>query len=115
MITVTQKEGWWEATSHETGKTGWFPSNYVKIHSTELVSPQVFTFETNNGNAEGDSNNFNTVIESEGAFEIEVQDKQLVYRQQLVAELIENEKEFVLELRTLLTNYLEPLRKNGDM
>ena len=117
MITVTQKEegGWWEGTSHETGKTGWFPSNYVKIHSTELVSPQVFTFEANNGNAEGDCNNFNPVTESEGAFEIEVQDKQLVYRQQLVAELIENEKEFVLELRTLLTNYLEPLRNNGDV
>ena len=32
LITVTQKEdgGWWEGTSHETGKTGWFPSNYVK-------------------------------------------------------------------------------------
>ena len=28
---MTQKEdgGWWEGTSRETGKTGWFPSNYV--------------------------------------------------------------------------------------
>jgi Rho guanine nucleotide exchange factor 7 len=31
VIIVTQKEdgGWWEGTSRETGKTGWFPSNYV--------------------------------------------------------------------------------------
>ena len=31
IITVTQKEdgGWWEGTSRESGKTGWFPSNYV--------------------------------------------------------------------------------------
>ena len=42
-------------------------------------------------------------------------DKQLVYRQQLIAELIENEKDFVLDLKALLTNYLEPLRKSGDM
>ena len=117
MITVTQKEegGWWEGTSHESGKTGWFPSNYVKIHSTELIAPTVFTFDTSNGNTEGECNNFNAPTSTEGAFEIEVQDKQLVYRQQLIAELIENEKEFVAELRNLLTNYLEPLRKNGDM
>lgn len=29
LITVTQKDdGWWEGTLD--GKTGWFPSNYVK-------------------------------------------------------------------------------------
>ncbi|ENN71036.1 hypothetical protein YQE_12247, partial [Dendroctonus ponderosae] len=29
VITVTQKDdGWWEGTFD--GKTGWFPSNYVK-------------------------------------------------------------------------------------
>ena len=114
MVTVTQKEegGWWEGTSHETGKTGWFPSNYVKIHSTELVAPAVFTFDNvNNGNIEGDSSNAHQT--SEGITDI--LDKQLVYRQQLISELIENEKDFVLELKTLLTNYLEPLRKTGDM
>ena len=115
LVTVTQKEegGWWEGTSHESGKTGWFPSNYVKIHSTELVAPAVFTFDNvNNGNMEGDSNN---ALQAPEGFDVEVMDKQLVYRQQLIAELIENEKDFVLELKTLLTNYLEPLRKSGDM
>ena len=115
LVTVTQKEegGWWEGTSHESGKTGWFPSNYVKIHSTELVAPAVFTFDNvNNGNIEADSG---TAVQGSDGFEVEVMDKQLVYRQQLIAELIENEKDFVLELRTLLTNYLEPLRQSGDM
>ena len=114
-MTVTQKEegGWWEGISHETGKTGWFPSNYVKIHSTEVVAPAVFTFDNvNNGNVEGDSSNAHQV--SEG-FDVDMMDKQLVYRQQLIAELIENEKDFVAELKALLTNYLEPLRKSGDM
>ena len=115
MVTVTQKEegGWWEGTSHETGKTGWFPSNYVKIHSTELVAPAVFTFDNvNNGNGEADSEN---AVPASDGFNVEVMDKQLVYRQQLISELIENEKDFVLELKTLLTNYLEPLRNSGNM
>lgn len=32
-ITVTQRidGGWWEGTVQGTGKTGWFPSNYVKV------------------------------------------------------------------------------------
>ena len=115
LITVTQKEegGWWEGTSHETGKTGWFPSNYVKIHSTELIAAPGFPKSTNIGNGDGECNNFNTT--SGGLFDIEVQDKQLVYRQQLIGELVENEKEFVLELQNLMTNLLEPLRNNGDM
>ena len=48
MITVTQKEdgGWWEGTSHETGKTGWFPSNYVKEVDDTSASGQVSKPET---------------------------------------------------------------------
>jgi hypothetical protein len=38
---VTNKEdgGWWEGTSHETGKTGWFPSNYVKEVDDVISGP----------------------------------------------------------------------------
>ena len=117
LITVTQKEegGWWEGTSHETQKTGWFPSNYVKIYSTEVIAASPFPFETNNGNAEGDGNNFNAASVSEEVFDTEMQDKQLVYRQQLISELVENEKEFVSELRSLLAKFLDPLRKNGEV
>ena len=49
LITVTQKEdgGWWEGTSHETGKTGWFPSNYVKESDESLPgSGQISKVET---------------------------------------------------------------------
>merc|ERR1719510_2453380 len=116
LITVTQKEegGWWEGTSHESGKTGWFPSNYVKIHSTELIAPTVFPFDANNVQSEGENNkNVGGMVASEVAMDVEMHDKQLVYRQQLISELIENEKEFVLELRNLLTQYLEPLQRNG--
>ena len=118
LITVTQKEegGWWEGTSHESGKTGWFPSNYVKIHSTELIAPTVFPFDANNVQSEGENNkNVGGMAASEVAMDVEMHDKQLVYRQQLISELIENEKEFVLELRNLLTQYLEPLQRNGEM
>ncbi|CAB4059426.1 unnamed protein product [Lepeophtheirus salmonis] len=33
VITVTQREdgGWWEGTHSRRGKTGWFPSNYVRV------------------------------------------------------------------------------------
>ena len=55
------------------------------------------------------------MVASEVAMDVEMHDKQLVYRQQLISELIENEKEFVLELRNLLTQYLEPLQRNGEM
>ena len=85
----------------------------MKIHSTELIAAPGFPKPPNIGNGDGECNNFNTG--SGGLFDIEVQDKQLVYRQQLIGELVENEKEFVLELQNLMTNFLEPLRQNGDM
>ena len=46
---MTQKEdgGWWEGTSQETGKTGWFPSNYVKESDDSLPgSGQINRVET---------------------------------------------------------------------
>ena len=92
LITVTQKEdgGWWEGTSHDSGKTGWFPSNYVK-EVEEAASVAVATEAQND------------------AKDDKLTHQQAVYRQQLVNELVEKELDFIQELRTLTKDYLQPL------
>lgn len=87
IITITQKEdgGWWEGTLD--GKTGWFPSNYVE----ELLDPS-------------------SVSGAEKELPEEVLVKNLDYRQQVIRDLLEKEQEFVSDLRSLLNQFLQPLR-----
>uniref|UniRef100_A0A0P5BWA1 Rho guanine nucleotide exchange factor n=1 Tax=Daphnia magna TaxID=35525 RepID=A0A0P5BWA1_9CRUS len=91
IITITQKEegGWWEGTFE--GKTGWFPSNYVKdIGLTGAKPPPtVFAVET-------------------------IPEQQTVNRNLILKDIIDSEKSFISEIQTLIKTVLTPLG-NSDI
>jgi len=104
VIIVTQKEdgGWWEGTSRETGKTGWFPSNYVsEIKDTTPTS--------DSGSVSGITG---AAIDPTTAAELLAQ--QIENRQQLIRDVLEKEHEFIEEMQNLYHIYLEPLER-ADM
>ncbi|KAF3694044.1 Rho guanine nucleotide exchange factor 6 Rac/Cdc42 guanine nucleotide exchange factor 6 [Channa argus] len=86
VILVTRQEegGWWEGTLN--GKTGWFPSNYVReVKPCEKpMSPK--------GNQL--TKNYYSVV---------------------VQDILEHEREFVKELQTVLSCYLRPLQASDKV
>uniref|UniRef100_A0A665WPI8 Rac/Cdc42 guanine nucleotide exchange factor (GEF) 6 n=1 Tax=Echeneis naucrates TaxID=173247 RepID=A0A665WPI8_ECHNA len=86
VILVTRQEegGWWEGTLN--GKTGWFPSNYVReVKSCEKpVSPKGTQLTKN-------------------------------YYSVVVQDIVEHEREFIKELQTLLNCYLRPLQASDKL
>jgi len=101
IIIVTQKEdgGWWEGTSRETGKTGWFPSNYV-------AEMKESTPTSDTGSITGV-----TVASIDPTTAAELLAQQIENRQQVVRDLIEKEQDFVEEMNNLFQVYLEPLER----
>ena len=99
VVNYQEDGGWWEGTLD--GKTGWFPSNYVKElepggASSSAATPSVVTAAAANAD--------------------EIAAKRLEFRQQLVRDVLEKEREFVVEMRTtLVKKYLAPLRLRPDM
>ena len=99
LVLAQEDGGWWEGTLD--GKTGWFPSNYVK----ELESGGV--------NATGA---VASTVPAAVANTDEIAAKRLEFRQELVRDVVEKEREFVAEMRTtLVKKYLVPLRIRPDM
>ncbi|XP_042229571.1 rho guanine nucleotide exchange factor 7-like isoform X2 [Homarus americanus] len=93
LITVTQKEegGWWEGTFND--KTGWFPSNYVKEYKPPdggSVSPQ-----------RGDAD----LISPQHS------QQQQIYRNLVLKDILESERNHVADLQGLLGSHLAALRK----
>ncbi|KAM4621449.1 rho guanine nucleotide exchange factor 6 isoform 2-T2 [Polymixia lowei] len=86
LIHVTRQEegGWWEGTLN--GKTGWFPSNYVRdVKPCEKpVSPKGTQLTKN-------------------------------YYSVVVQDILEHEREFVKELQTVLSCYLRPLQASDKL
>uniref|UniRef100_A0A8C3AG12 Osteoclast-stimulating factor 1 n=1 Tax=Cyclopterus lumpus TaxID=8103 RepID=A0A8C3AG12_CYCLU len=88
LIGVTRQEdgGWWEGMFN--GRTGWFPSNYVREIK---VSPK-------SGTLKSPPKGFDTSAISKTYYNLVLQN------------ILETETEYSKDLQSLLTNYLRPLQ-----
>uniref|UniRef100_A0A8C0LF73 Rac/Cdc42 guanine nucleotide exchange factor 6 n=1 Tax=Canis lupus dingo TaxID=286419 RepID=A0A8C0LF73_CANLU len=88
-VTRVEEGGWWEGTLN--GRTGWFPSNYVReIKSKRPLSPKaVKGFETTPL-----TKNYYTVV---------------------LQNILDTEKDYAKELQSLLVTYLRPLQSNNNL
>uniref|UniRef100_A0A8C3KTJ9 Rho guanine nucleotide exchange factor 7 n=1 Tax=Calidris pygmaea TaxID=425635 RepID=A0A8C3KTJ9_9CHAR len=95
-VTRVEEGGWWEGTLN--GKTGWFPSNYVReIKSNEKpVSPK-------SGTLKSPPKGFDTSAINKSYYNVVLQN------------ILETENEYAKELQTMLSNYLRPLQASEKL
>ncbi|CAH2223499.1 rho guanine nucleotide exchange factor 7 isoform X2 [Pelobates cultripes] len=95
-VTRLEEGGWWEG-SH-SGKTGWFPSNYVKeIKSSEKpVSPKSTTLKS-------PPKGFDTSGINKSYYNVVLQN------------ILETENEYAKEIQNMLTNYLRHLQTSEKL
>ncbi|NP_001085995.1 Rho guanine nucleotide exchange factor 7 S homeolog [Xenopus laevis] len=98
IIHVTRQEdgGWWEGT--HSGKTGWFPSNYVReVKSSEKpVSPKSTTLKS-------PPKGFDTSAINKSYYNVVLQN------------ILETESEYSKELQDMLSNYLRHLQTSEKL
>uniref|UniRef100_A0A3Q4BVX1 Uncharacterized protein n=1 Tax=Mola mola TaxID=94237 RepID=A0A3Q4BVX1_MOLML len=98
ILSVTRQEdgGWWEGTLN--GRTGWFPSNYVReLKGTDKqVSPK-------SGTLKSPPKGFDTSAISKTYYNLVLQN------------ILETEAEYSKDLQTLLTNYLRALQSSDKL
>ncbi|XP_056411747.1 rho guanine nucleotide exchange factor 7 isoform X3 [Hyla sarda] len=95
-VTRLEEGGWWEG-SH-SGKTGWFPSNYVReIKSSEKpVSPKSTSLKS-------PPKGFETSAINKSYYNVVLQN------------ILETENEYLKEIQNLLSNYLRHLQTSEKM
>ncbi|XP_063160918.1 rho guanine nucleotide exchange factor 7 isoform X2 [Candoia aspera] len=95
-VTRVEEGGWWEGTHN--GKTGWFPSNYVReVKSSEKpVSPK-------SGSLKSPPKGFDTSAISKSYYNVVLQN------------ILETENEYAKELQTMLSSYLRPLQTSEKL
>uniref|UniRef100_A0A8D0FZV4 Rho guanine nucleotide exchange factor 7 n=1 Tax=Strix occidentalis caurina TaxID=311401 RepID=A0A8D0FZV4_STROC len=84
-VTRVEEGGWWEGTLN--GKTGWFPSNYVREIKSNGDPPKGFDTSAIN------KSYYNVVLQN----------------------ILETENEYAKELQTMLSNYLRPLQASEKL
>uniref|UniRef100_A0AAY4DUS8 Rho guanine nucleotide exchange factor (GEF) 7a n=1 Tax=Denticeps clupeoides TaxID=299321 RepID=A0AAY4DUS8_9TELE len=95
-VTRTEDGGWWEGTL--SGKTGWFPSNYVREVKgcDKPVSPK-------SGTLKSPPKGFDTTAISKTYYNLVLQN------------ILETETEYSKDLQNLLSNYLRPLQSTEKL
>ncbi|XP_068124154.1 rho guanine nucleotide exchange factor 7 isoform X3 [Hyperolius riggenbachi] len=95
-VTRLEEGGWWEGT--HSGKTGWFPSNYVReIKSSEKpVSPKSTTLKS-------PPKGFETSAINKSYYNVVLQN------------ILETENEYSKEIQNLLSNYLRHLQTSEKL
>ncbi|KAL4219928.1 Rho guanine nucleotide exchange factor 6 [Mactra antiquata] len=103
IITVTQAidGGWWEGTLH--GKTGWFPSNYVREFKQELT-----------GSLKGGPGAIVTVNKTQEVPK-HYRESMQYYHNVVLQNVIETERAHVAEMTSVLQNYIRPIINSDIM
>ncbi|XP_049723608.1 rho guanine nucleotide exchange factor 7 isoform X1 [Elephas maximus indicus] len=95
-VTRVEEGGWWEGTHN--GRTGWFPSNYVREikPSEKPVSPR-------SGSLRSPPKGFDTTAINKSYYNVVLQN------------ILETENEYSKELQTVLSTYLRPLQTSEKL
>ncbi|XP_057562950.1 rho guanine nucleotide exchange factor 7 isoform X2 [Hippopotamus amphibius kiboko] len=95
-VTRVEEGGWWEGTHN--GRTGWFPSNYVRE-----VKPSEKPVSPKSGALKSPPKGFDTAAINKGYYNVVLQN------------ILETENEYSKELQTVLSTYLRPLQTSEKL